>query len=322
MKKNVKLIITSLILLQFISMNFVFAIDASSGSTTSLFTSATSSIETSPTILVPDPVSATSSVEANTIAVVVPGPSSIITIQTEADTAPIIDSTATDTNISIPLQTSNDVPLLQDTINTQESSNSDLLVTSEAADTVVSVVVPPVVESEDIVLPETSPNNEPAISETQTTPNENTQNTTPNTSISIESFTPVPVRQFSLTSRSVKTKKITKNVDKDTINESTGLTTSINPIVDKAKGTISLSGSCTSTYFVVLLFKNETDYIDKPSSAIINKAFNCVNGNFSYTIDELPKSLKNGTYYLLIGQQGDIGTWTPISDLTEVVINN
>lgn len=85
-------------------------------------------------------------------------------------------------------------------------------------------------------------------------------------------------------------------------------------------GDVHVSGSCANTYFVVLLFKNQEDYANDPRSYILNKAYPCESGAYSYSIEDLPPTLENGTYYLLIGEQGDRGTWSPITSLREITI--
>lgn len=95
----------------------------------------------------------------------------------------------------------------------------------------------------------------------------------------------------------------------------------VNSSVDNETGVVNLSGSCSDMYFVVLLYKNESDYREDRGSYILNKAFKCENGNFSYSVSDLPKNLSSGTYYMLIGDQGERGTWTPATQLTEININ-
>lgn len=89
---------------------------------------------------------------------------------------------------------------------------------------------------------------------------------------------------------------------------------------DDSTGTLSVSGNCSDPYFVVLLYKNQEDYNDNPSSYIFNKAFDCKNGTYNYSIKELPKKLDDGVYYLLIGGQGNEGSWKPITALMPVTI--
>ncbi|MFZ2555699.1 MAG: hypothetical protein WAZ27_02925 [Minisyncoccia bacterium] len=93
-------------------------------------------------------------------------------------------------------------------------------------------------------------------------------------------------------------------------------------VVDNDKGIMNISGACSDVYYVILLFKNVTDYEKDPGSYVVNKAYLCIGGEYSYSLAQLPASLKDGTYYLLVGQQGESGLWKPITDLTEVVINN
>ncbi len=87
------------------------------------------------------------------------------------------------------------------------------------------------------------------------------------------------------------------------------------------EGVMNLSGVCTEAYYVVLLFKEKDDYDRDPRSYILNKAYPCESGQFTYALEQLPSSLPTGTYYLLIGSQGERGGWTPVTALTEVTIN-
>lgn len=91
--------------------------------------------------------------------------------------------------------------------------------------------------------------------------------------------------------------------------------------IDNESGAMTLTGTCSDTYFVVLLYKNQSDYTEDRGSYILNKAFKCENGSFSYSISDLPSNLETGTYYMLIGDQGSRGTWTPATQLTEININ-
>lgn len=99
------------------------------------------------------------------------------------------------------------------------------------------------------------------------------------------------------------------------------LTAPVATQVDSQTGVLTVSGSCASPYYVVLIFKNQTDYEVDPRSFIVNRAYPCENGSYEYSIDRLPPTLPNGTYYLLIGEQGERGAWTPATGLTEISIN-
>jgi len=83
---------------------------------------------------------------------------------------------------------------------------------------------------------------------------------------------------------------------------------------------LDISGKCSDPYFVVLLYSGEQDYDLNPNSYIYNKAFDCKNGNYHYSISDLPKTLVDKTYYLLIAGQGESGPWKPISAIIPVAI--
>ncbi len=123
-----------------------------------------------------------------------------------------------------------------------------------------------------------------------------------------------PAYVVSLSGKTIPTKK------KGIIGTS-DLTVQTQTEVDAVTGVLSVSGSCASPYFVVLIFKNQTDYEADPRSFIVNRAYPCENGSYDYSIDRLPPTLPNGTYYLLIGEQGSQGSWTPATGLTEISIN-
>jgi len=84
-------------------------------------------------------------------------------------------------------------------------------------------------------------------------------------------------------------------------------------------GALVVSGSCALEYFVVILYRHPEDYDRDPASYVINKAFPCENGRYSYAISDLPPTLGNGTYYLLIAEQGS-GPWKPITAVQAVAI--
>ncbi len=117
-------------------------------------------------------------------------------------------------------------------------------------------------------------------------------------------------------------KKIaTKRTDPKHGNAVEVLTAQTEAMVDSVSGLVKISGVCTGTYYVVLLFKNQTDYETDPRSFIVNRAYPCEHGAYSYSIDRLPATLPNGTYYLMVGDQSENGPWTPATGLTEVSIN-
>lgn len=92
--------------------------------------------------------------------------------------------------------------------------------------------------------------------------------------------------------------------------------------VDPVESVPVVSGRCSDTYYVILLYKNETDYDANPGSYILNRAFPCTNGSYSYAMKKIPESIPNGTYYLLVGSMGDVGSWTPITSLVPITVTH
>ncbi len=91
--------------------------------------------------------------------------------------------------------------------------------------------------------------------------------------------------------------------------------------VDTQSGMLNLSGTCSEKFYVVLVYRTAEDYDADPSSYVVNRAYPCEGGSFTYKIDELPNTIPNGTYYLLIGEQGARGGWKPVTPMTEITIN-
>lgn len=146
--------------------------------------------------------------------------------------------------------------------------------------------------------------------------------------IALEEIAPDPEYVFSVnTGKHIPAKRRVKEEVRDRFNRVTTVEKEV--IVDNApqvtpdnrEGTMQITSSCTNKYYVVLVYKNEGDYDRDRTSYIVNKAYPCQGGNFTYLLDDLPSTLQNGTYYVLIGEQGDTGGWLPISGLTEITIN-
>lgn len=83
---------------------------------------------------------------------------------------------------------------------------------------------------------------------------------------------------------------------------------------------LNISGLCSDPYYVILVYRNAGDYDRDPASYIFNRAFLCQNGQYSYSLSDLPFNLESGTFYLLVGGQGSKGSWKPISALTPIGI--
>lgn len=89
------------------------------------------------------------------------------------------------------------------------------------------------------------------------------------------------------------------------------------------RGALQLSGSCSDAYYVILLFRGAEDYITERSSFLVNRAYPCEAGRYSYTISNasnLPTNL-DGEYHLLIGEQGETGPWRAVSEAIPVQIH-
>jgi hypothetical protein len=137
--------------------------------------------------------------------------------------------------------------------------------------------------------------------------------------IPVADLAPKPEYTFAMTGKRIAAKRIIRDAAGKTQAEDIAQT--ITPAIDNATGIMQVSGSCSNTYYVILLFKNQDDYARDPKSYILDKAYPCASGNFSYQIADLPDSLEDGTYYLLVGEEGDKGPWAPITQLTEITIN-
>ncbi len=131
---------------------------------------------------------------------------------------------------------------------------------------------------------------------------------------------------FELQGRAIPTNAKTdwtkSQTEKEKITPTKQVTSSVSLDLAPDQETLEVSGLCKDPYYVVLLYKSAEDYDKSPSSYIFNKAFDCVGGNYTYAISDLPKDLASGTYYLLIGGQGNKGGWKPISSLSPIIITN
>lgn len=90
----------------------------------------------------------------------------------------------------------------------------------------------------------------------------------------------------------------------------------------ESEGTLDISGNCSDPYFVILVYTKPEEYDKNPGSYIFNKAFECIDGEYAYSLKDLPEKLKDGTYYLLVAGQGNSGSWKPITALIPININN
>ena len=136
--------------------------------------------------------------------------------------------------------------------------------------------------------------------------------------IPLAALQPSPEYSFALSGSAIPT--VATSVAPDGSTRSATIDAALAPVVDNASGAITVSGQCSDDYFVVLLYAHEQDYANDPSSYILNKAYPCALGSFTYSIRDLPHSLPAGTYYLLVGQEGKTGAWKPITSLSPITI--
>lgn len=86
--------------------------------------------------------------------------------------------------------------------------------------------------------------------------------------------------------------------------------------------TLTVSGSCKLPYFVVATYRSPQDYVSHPRSFASNFADACTGGHFSYVVSHLPVDTAPGTYFLLLGEQGDDGPWHATTSLIPIIISS
>ncbi|HEY1733579.1 MAG TPA: hypothetical protein VGG23_03950 [Acidimicrobiales bacterium] len=83
---------------------------------------------------------------------------------------------------------------------------------------------------------------------------------------------------------------------------------------------LTVSGTCSRKYFVILVYRNPSDYRDAPSSFVANQAEECPGGTFSYDTSSLSPDIRSGDYYLLTADEDDTGPWSPASDIYPITV--
>ncbi len=252
-------------------------------------------------------------------------------------TSSIPEVVATSTNIQEIYIQSSVSPALQDTANAQPAVTSKVLESTanpETATTSQSISIPLVIDpatssttaSQPIVpLPSVDPG--VPVDQSTTALHIVALKFIPDTAtvdkisqeVTVQELTPQPDFTFALTGKQVPTQRNIEDKNGTVLGEET-VATPLGSQVDNSKGEVLVSGSCADTNFVVLLFKNATDYAQDPRSYVVNRAYPCVGGVFSYSVSNLPSTLPNGNYYLLIGEEGNKGSWKPITSQTEITI--
>jgi hypothetical protein len=236
-----------------------------------------------------------------------PGTVAEATTETVQETFNVQDGTSgvtleTTTNPETATSTESDATIVPIVDATSTEATTTPVVVVEATTTEPSIPVPDAVL--DVVTPDIQ--SVPVVEETVADPVPVPEPVPEPIVLDTEELTPSPDFAFALTGRQIPTKRKVENAEGKVIREE-AVSAPLSSTVDNANGVMHVSGSCTDAYFVVLLFKNQNDYADDPSSYIVNRAYPCVASAYSYSISELPFGLKDGTYYLLIGQQGERG---------------
>jgi hypothetical protein len=93
------------------------------------------------------------------------------------------------------------------------------------------------------------------------------------------------------------------------------------PVVIPSDTGERLMGACDDEEVVIALYKKVEEYAADPAATITTRVRLCVNGSYSYALRDLPASLPDGKYYLLVSQRFGAGfPQTPLSALAEIGI--
>jgi hypothetical protein len=93
------------------------------------------------------------------------------------------------------------------------------------------------------------------------------------------------------------------------------------PVIIPSETGERLMGACDDEEVVIALYKKVEEYTADPNATITTRVRLCVNGSYSYALRDLPASLPDGKYYLLVSQRFGSGfPQTPLSALAEVVL--
>jgi hypothetical protein len=289
---------------------------------------------------VTDPASVTDPVTSNSPTVATPEDETVIVPIATVDSATLTTSTVvptiTDTQSVLstpavdPAQASASP---QDTVTDQQTTDNSVI-----ESTVDPSITAPAIDTTslpDVTATTSVPVNPSVVDPSISIPVTPIQTTQPDVEVTVSVVPPTPVAQvqeeelvpkekytFALTGAIIPTKANPrwKKVPGSTQSVNVQVTTASALSSDDANGELDIQGNCAEPYFVVLLYKNQEDYDANPASYIFNKAFDCQNGMYSYSLKDLPQTLLDGTYYLLIGGQGNKGSWAPITALMPVTI--
>lgn len=82
-----------------------------------------------------------------------------------------------------------------------------------------------------------------------------------------------------------------------------------------------ISGDCDSTYAVILTYRHQDDYVKRRGSYLVNRAQECRNGSFSFDLSSVSPETREGAQYLVVGEQGETGTWRVVSNVIPIQID-
>ena len=251
------------------------------------------------------------------------------TIETQAASEVLVQDTSA-TQETIPgdsLENTTDPTLLENNTmptTTPQTTSESSTQASSTPETIIENTPPEVVatltpEAPEVAMPEIA-----AVSNTEKL---NIVNISPVLIISSEELKPKDKYVFSIKGEKFSAKKIPswKGDDRNNSKKSEGMiNTEATLAIDEEENTLKISGSCSTAYFVILLYKEKEDYDINPASYILNRAYPCIDSRYDYSLSDLPKNLASTTttYYLLVGEQGETGSWSPISKLQAIDISN
>ncbi len=329
MKSNLKKLAANVLVLSLVMIPTAFAQGVSNASSTPVTVPSAKAAPalnlTSPSTDTPAPVSVASTstdvarpeiAASSTPALPLILQGSVTTMQDATTTQPAVTSQVLENTANPELATSSGItstPLKDSSTSTPATQPMPLLT---AASSVIPFPVDESTSSVDVVaqnIDTTPPPPQPIVPEPQLEVQKLA-------AVIVIDAAPQPEFTFALTGKQIPTIRKVESKDGSTVTVE-AIAAPITSRVDNVKGEVAVSGQCTDAYFVVLLFKNANDYADDPRSYIVNRAYPCVGGAFSYSIADLPSTLPNGNYYLLVGEEGSKGSWKPITSQTEITIN-
>lgn len=85
--------------------------------------------------------------------------------------------------------------------------------------------------------------------------------------------------------------------------------------------TLRVDGSCVGSYYVILTYRSIEDFVEKPRSFVSNYADECRGADFHSAMKHLPVGTEPGVYYLVVGTQGNEGSWRAVSSLVPIRIS-